>query len=132
MFSDIDSDLQNYKIFFFDTNFFKSDGMKIIQNRIIPFGRRYLAINLFGVLFAKGPCDRTTINHEKIHTRQMQELLYIPFYIIYVLEWLVRLARHRDPHKAYINISFEREAYANQHDFNYLTHRRPFSSARYL
>ena len=30
--------------------------MKIIYNRLIPVGKRYYAINLFGVLFAKGPC----------------------------------------------------------------------------
>ena len=27
--------------------------MKVIRNSVIPFGKRYGAINLFGVLFAK-------------------------------------------------------------------------------
>lgn len=106
--------------------------MKIIYNRLIPFGRNFLAINLFGVLFAKSPCDSVTINHEEIHTRQMRELLYLPFYVAYVVEWLFRLAQYRDFMKAYAAISFEREAYANQRDLGYLRRRRPYSFLKYL
>ena len=104
--------------------------MKIIRNKIIPFGKRYYAINLFGVLFAKGPCDAVTVNHERIHTAQMRELLYIPFYLIYILEWLWRLLRLRNPYNAYRAISFEKEAYDNENDLRYLAARRPFSSFR--
>ena len=96
--------------------------MKIIYNRFIPFGRNFLAINLFGVLFAKGPCDSVTINHEEIHTRQMRELLYLPFYVAYVVGWLFRLAQYRDFMKAY----------ANQRDIGYLRRRRPYSFLKYL
>ena len=88
--------------------------MKIIRNRILPFGKKYYAINLFGILFAKGPCGAITINHERIHTAQMKELLFIPFYIFYILEWLIRLLQYRNSFTAYRNISFEREAYANE------------------
>ena len=60
--------------------------MKVIYNNIIPF-KGYKAINLFGVLFARNNIniDATIINHERIHTMQMQELLYIPFYLIYFI-----------------------------------------------
>lgn len=66
--------------------------MKIIRNNILPFGR-YKVLNLFGLLFVKknaiiGPI---VINHESIHTAQMKEMLYIPFYIWYGIEWLIRL-----------------------------------------
>lgn len=106
--------------------------MKIIYNRFIPFGRHFLAINLFGVLFAKGPCDRVTINHEEIHTRQMRELLYLPFYVAYLAEWLFRLLQYRDFMKAYFAISFEREAYANQRDAGYLKRRPRYAFVKYL
>lgn len=105
--------------------------MKIIYNRVIPFGRKFLAINLFGVLFAKGECTSSLLNHEMIHTAQMKELLYIPFYIIYVLEWLVRMIQYRNSFEAYRNISFEREAYSNQDNNDYLTRRRYFSFLKY-
>lgn len=97
--------------------------MKIIYNRFIPFGR-FFAINLFGVLFVKGKPSQVTrrdLNHELIHTAQMRELGCVPFYILYVLEWIWRLFRKGN---AYSNISFEREAYAHQNDPGYL-HRRP-------
>ncbi len=101
--------------------------MKVIRNRIIPFGCRYGAINLFGVLFVKKGMEVTpeVANHEKIHTAQLRELLFIPFYVIYVLEWLWHLARHRgDSYRAYRDISFEREAYDHASDLGYLARRR--------
>lgn len=106
--------------------------MKIIYNKIIPFGKNFLAINLFGILFAKGYCSPRTINHEKIHTAQMREMLFIFFYIWYLAEWLIRCILYRNSFRAYLNISFEREAYANDGDLNYLTSRRHFSFIRYL
>lgn len=106
--------------------------MKVIVNKFIPIGRRFYAINLFGVLFAKGPCGRVTINHESIHTAQIKELLYVPFYIVYVIEWLVRCMILHNGYKAYRNISFEREAYANESDEGYLARRRVFAFLRYM
>ena len=34
---------------------------------------------------------KRTINHESIHFQQQLELLIIPFYIIYLLEWFFKL-----------------------------------------
>lgn len=86
--------------------------MITVYNNIIPF-KGYKCVNLFGVLFVrKGKTMKyKDFNHEKIHTRQMQEMLYVPFYVWYLVEWLVRLCIYRDAHKAYRNIGFEREAY---------------------
>ncbi|MDE6410191.1 MAG: hypothetical protein K2K81_08125 [Muribaculaceae bacterium] len=106
--------------------------MKIIRNKIIPFGKKFYAINLFGILFAKGTCDRVTLNHERIHTAQMKELAFIGFYILYLIEWVIRLIQYRNYFKAYSNISFEREAYANDRNLNYLSARRHYSFLEYL
>lgn len=65
------------------------------------------------------------INHERIHLRQQLELLLVFFYVWYVLEYLFRLLQLRDRKKAYYSISFEREAYENEKDPDYLK-RRPF------
>lgn len=74
------------------------------------------------------------LNHEMIHTEQMKELLYIPFYLWYVLEWLIRLAIYRNTREAYRNISFEREAYDKQADFDYIVEdeRKPYAFLSYL
>ncbi len=107
--------------------------MRVIWNRVIPFGRRYGAINLFGVLFAKRgmAITKEVVNHEEIHSAQMRELLYLPFYIVYVAEWVWRLVQQRgDTYRAYRSISFEREAYAHASDLDYLRRRRHFAQWR--
>lgn len=83
--------------------------MRIVRNKLIPF-KGFRAVNLFGILFVRGDTrvSERTLNHERIHTAQMREMLYLPFYLWYVLEWIVRLFMAGD---AYCNICFEREAY---------------------
>ena len=108
---------------------FKKYDMKIIRNNIIPFPG-YKAMNLFGVLFVRGNAkiDDITLNHEKIHTAQIKEMLYVFFYVWYVIEWLIRLPKGN----AYRNISFEREAYANENYSDYLNERKLFAFLNYL
>ena len=105
--------------------------MKIIRNNFIPF-KGFRAINLFGVLFVRGDAEinDVVLNHERIHTAQMRELLFLPFYLIYFLEWSVRLFINGK--QAYRSISFEKEAYSNQHDLEYLSKRKIFASFRWM
>lgn len=103
--------------------------MKIVYNNIIPF-KGFLAVNIFGVLFVRGTkraISDVVLNHERIHTAQMKELLFLPFYILYLLEWIVRLFMRGN---AYRNLSFEREAYANEKNLNYLVTRRRWAMWR--
>ena len=104
--------------------------MKVIINRILPIGRKYYAINLCGVVFAKGPCDAVTLNHEAIHTAQIKELLVLGFYLWYVAEWLYKAVKYKGLHAGYRNISFEREAYANGSNLSYLSSRKSFAFLR--
>lgn len=99
--------------------------IKIVRQNILP-PKGFLAINLFGYLFCRkgAVIDQKTINHESIHTEQMKEMLYIPFYIWYAIEWLVKLFCEGN---AYRNISFEREAYDNQDNLEYLKTRKHYS-----
>ena len=103
--------------------------MITIKNRIIPF-KGFKAINLFGVVFTRYPLNKVDENHERIHTAQMRELGYIPFYILYILEFLALCFWYGTSDDAYYNISFEREAYAYQRDFTYLTRRKHFNQWR--
>ena len=73
--------------------------------------------------------NQKTINHEKIHWRQQIELLIIPFYIFYFMEWTIRLFINEDPYRS---ISFEREAYDNDTNYKYLKTRKPFNWLKYL
>ena len=107
--------------------------MKIIRNNIIPLSG-YKAMNLFGVLFVRGNAriDDITLNHEKIHTAQIKEMFYVFFYVWYVIEWLIRLFAFKGTKFAYRNISFEREAYSNDKDRDYLNTRKRFAFTRYI
>ncbi|MCW8981905.1 MAG: hypothetical protein OQJ83_11015 [Altibacter sp.] len=67
--------------------------------------------------------DLVFLNHERIHFRQQTELLVLPFYVWYMLEYVIRLLQYKDRYKAYKNISFEREAYTHEKDLDYLKKR---------
>lgn len=64
------------------------------------------------------------LNHERIHLRQQIELLIIPFYLCYGIEFIIRYFQYKNWDKAYRNISFEREAYGNESDLEYLKKRK--------
>lgn len=106
--------------------------MKTIYNKIIPI-KGFLVINLFGVLFARKKLSTIDLIHEKIHTEQMKELLYIPFYILYILEYIIRWCISffkmslPDSHKIYRSISFEQEAYQNEENMDYLKTRKRYN-----
>ena len=68
--------------------------------------------------------DKQIINHEQIHLRQQLELLIVPFYLLYLLNYLVNLIVYRNHHRAYLNIVFEREAYKKDADTDYLKKRK--------
>ena len=105
--------------------------MKVVRCPLMP--RRW-CINLFGVAVSGDTSwiDRRVVNHERIHTAQMRELLFVPFYVLYVVEWMVRLLLCRSWMRAYRDMSFEREAYGNDGDFGYLQRRRAYAWLGYV
>lgn len=131
--------------------------MKIVRNKYIPF-TGYKAVLLFGILFVKSNAkiDDVTMNHESVHSRQYVEvgilslILLLPlvfnglwwlwlilsvfaFYILYVIEWFVKFIIYKlNTHKAYRNTSFEREAYDNERNLNYLDSRKFFAWIKYI
>lgn len=109
----------------------------IIKNNILPF-KGFSAMAVWPFIFVRkdwledinslskdlgGERYDRTVNHEKIHFRQQKELLLVGFYILYLIFWLIY---------GYRNIPFEREAYKNQDDFDYLSKRKLFAFLKYL
>ena len=123
--------------------------MKVIYNKFIPFPG-FFAINLFGVMFIREECRNRTIeqrtyDHEGTHTEQMldfvggnkklQILGGCIFYILYFIEWLIKLLFSiftLGKAKAYYSISFEYEAYNKEHDHDYLKTRKRFVWTKYI
>ena len=130
--------------------------MKIIHNKFIPF-KGFGAMNILGLVFTRKKADEITITtkrHEQIHTMQQYEILgasalislvlcniwaswwYLLITIalpiaLYVLVWLIELAL--PPYNsAYKDSPFEREAFANDEDVNYLVTRPLFAWVKYF
>ncbi|WP_281226604.1 hypothetical protein [Flavobacterium aquiphilum] len=104
----------------------------IVAKYLIPKG--YRGLTVFPFVFIKYRFDsenKVLVNHEKIHLRQQLELLVLPFFLWYFVEYAVRLLQYKNTNLAYRNISFEREAYANEQDLNYLEKRRFFRFWKY-
>lgn len=103
--------------------------MKIVK---LPFFPKNLAMCFVGVIWCGDTnwIDERIINHENIHLQQQKEMLFLPFYIAYVLEWLYQSLRHRSFQQGYLNISHEREAYKHDKDLHYLVTRNPFAEFR--
>lgn len=100
--------------------------MILISKYLIPKG--YVGLALYPFVFLKSKelrLNETLVNHEKIHLRQQIELLVVPFYMVYGFEFLIRLLQYKNWQQAYRNISFEREAYVNEKNLDYLQ-SRPF------
>lgn len=107
--------------------------MIFISKHIIPKG--FIGLTLFPFIFLKQQDlkeNLSLVNHEKIHLKQQLELFIVFFFILYFIEWLIRLIIYRNPHKAYMNISFEREAYQNENDLDYIKTRKIWAFVKYL
>ncbi|NQX86692.1 MAG: hypothetical protein HRT67_12445 [Flavobacteriaceae bacterium] len=107
--------------------------MILISKYVIPKG--YAGLALFPFVFLKNKdlrSDKVLIYHEKIHLRQQLEFFVVPFFVIYGLEFLIRLFQYKHWKMAYRNISFEREAYANENKLNYLKTRPLWGFLKYM
>lgn len=64
------------------------------------------------------------INHEIVHLFQGNETFIIGFYIIYIVQYIYFRLKGLNHYKSYRSICFEKEAYSNQNDLDYLYKRK--------
>ena len=105
----------------------------IFSKYLVPNGFR--SITLFPFVLVKCKDEKKNIiliNHEKIHLQQQIELFILPFFIWYALEFLINLIRFKNSNQAYLNISFEREAYFNENNLSYLSNRSLWAFMKFL
>lgn len=123
------------------------------------FLSNFRGITLFPFIIVKDKKTRdnkTVINHERIHLRQQIEIFitsiillillkilfgvgsiwsilgygYLSYYILYIGEWIINKIKKRS--NAYRSSSFEKEAYSNDDNLDYLKTRKWYSSFKYL
>ncbi len=109
---------------------------QVLLNLLTLNNKRVTGMALWPFIFLKDKETRrnnTIVNHEKIHHRQQLELLIIPYYIWYFIEYWTAMFRNKFKHHiSYMSVSFEKEAYANQDNLEYLKTRKWLASYRYL
>jgi len=109
-----------------------------IENSKIPALLSYLApieigaITLGPIVISRDEMSEITKRHETIHFQQFLELAFVGFIILYFGYWLWNLIRGDGGESAYYNIPFEKEAYYNDEDENYLKNRKRFSWIHYI
>ena len=129
--------------------------MIIIRNKLIPV-KGFSMLNILGVVFVREGAEitPTRLRHEAIHTAQQYEIMtlsalvalvlcnvwaswwYLLIVVVmpiasYVLAWLIALAL--PPYDiAYHDTPFERAAYANEFNPDYLITRHPFVWVKYI
>jgi hypothetical protein len=99
--------------------------MVIIVKQIRHLGISGITLFPFIILRDKSlRYNKRIMNHERIHVRQQLELLVLPFYVLYLIEFGIGLVKFKNIMEAYMNISFEKEAYKNDVNLNYLNDRK--------
>lgn len=108
--------------------------MVLISKYLLP--KEFIGLTLWPIIILKNEDlkeNEVLLNHERIHLKQQLELGIIPFYIWYLIEWIIGLLVYRgNTYKAYRNISFEQEAYDREADFDFMQNRKPFNFLKYL
>jgi hypothetical protein len=106
--------------------------MIVVKTKLVKQWIGAGGITLYPFILVKPTYSQRLLNHEKIHIKQQLEMLIIPFYIVYLLNWIFNLIRYRNSDVAYRNVVFEKEAYACDDNLEYLKTRKPFAFFRYF
>ncbi|MCB0473765.1 MAG: hypothetical protein KDC69_11785 [Flavobacteriaceae bacterium] len=107
--------------------------MILISKYLIP--KNYTGLAVYPFIFLKNKSlteNDVLINHERIHLRQQLELLWVFFFIWYVTEFIFHLLIKRNWKLAYHSICFEKEAYQNEENPDYLRTRKNWTFLKYL
>ena len=110
--------------------------LKRVYSNIIPFAG-YTACTLCPFVFIREKARQRytpVVNrHETTHGHQQIETLWILFFIIYGLEFIIKLPIcNFDTHRAYRSVGFEQEAYLNQGKVNYNSTRKHYAWVKYV
>ena len=110
--------------------------LKRVYTSHFPFAT-YTAITFYPFVFIKmekaEKYTPTVARHEMTHAKQQVEMAWILFFIIYIIEWIIKIPICCfDFDKAYRSISFEQEAHYNQGKTDYNDIRKHFAWIKYI
>jgi hypothetical protein len=85
------------------------------------------AISLFPFVFSRGTISESTKRHETIHFQQQLETGVLPFYLVYLWDYIKSRISGKTGREAYRLIRAEKEAYENEMSTDYLKSRPRYS-----
>lgn len=101
--------------------FFENSKIPVVLSKLAPI--EIGAITIGPLVFSRGEMSDITKNHEAIHWQQYIETGILGFIILYYAFYLMNYIRYRDGKIAYYMIPFEKEAYDNDENLEYLENR---------
>lgn len=70
--------------------------------------------------------------HEMVHFFQQLEMLFVLMWILYILFYVVARISGKNHRDAYRSIPFEREAYENEENIQYVITRKSYAWIKYI
>ena len=105
--------------------FFENSSVPKVLTKISPI--KIGAITIGPFVFCDGEISDSLRRHESIHWEQYKECFIIGFLILYGFFWIRNIFEGLSGEGAYYNIPFEKEAYDNQDDEEYLLNRKRYA-----
>lgn len=84
------------------------------------------------IFIRRDSVTKQVLNHEMIHIDQQKEMLVVFAIVWYVCEYFCKSVYYLSFDKAYKNLSFEREAYENELNLDYLDKRKRYAFLKYV
>lgn len=105
--------------------FFENSRVPVWLSKLAPI--EIFAITIGPFVFCRDAIPDETKNHESIHWEQYKETLFIGFFLLYPVSYLINIAKGYNLADSYRNIWFEKEAYLNAKNLDYLSTRKRFA-----
>lgn len=68
--------------------------------------------NWIFIRYSKENCPAWLLEHEKVHIQQQKDRWYVGMWVLYAWDYLKGRVKGQTHYDAYMNIRFEKEAYA--------------------
>jgi len=105
--------------------FIENSRVPVMLSKLAPINIG--AITIGPLVFSRGKISPTTRRHETIHWQQYIETFILGFLFLYFGFYIVSLLRGLRGKDAYMEIPFEKEAYGNQANEDYLENRKRYA-----
>jgi hypothetical protein len=86
----------------------------------VPYLFGYKAMAIYPFVLVVGEMNLITMNHERIHFEQIKKDGFFAFYLSYLFQYFKNRILGMKHFDAYMNISYEIEAYGNERNMDYM------------